>query len=130
MPGSLNEPAQKVWAALVEMLEKMPGVLAVTDGGQLERYCRYFVRWRQVENEINVLETTGGAAWKVLSQETLGDALRGLWSESHKLDAALKQVEREFHLTPSARARVGMMNALGETIRDKDKTGKKRFFSA
>lgn len=126
-PDGLGESASKVWTALLDMLEPM-GVLAVCDGGQLERYCRYFVRWRAVENEIALVESTGGAAWKVLGKEELRPVLQALWAESHKLDGALKQVEREFHLTPSARARVGLMNALGEAA--KVDNSKERFFTA
>ncbi len=125
-PAGFTDAVLKVWKTLVEMLE-LQGTLAVCDGGQLERYCRYFVRWRQIDAEIQQVATAG--SWKALGSDKLRPVIRGLWNESHRLDMALKQVEREFHLTPSARARVGLMNALGEVVAGKDDKGKKRFFA-
>lgn len=122
-PNGMPVPVAKVWHALLDKLEKMPGVLATCDGGQLERYCENFVIWYQTRDAIrklgdNRLTIAVGEKTKLVYPELLKEML--------KLDAALKQVEREFHLTPSARARVGLMNAIASES-SKEKQGLDRY---
>lgn len=117
-------PVAKVWHALLDKLEKMPGILATCDGGQLERYCVYFVRWVEIEKAIAKLGDDMLAIAHNAKSKPLFD---GLFKQSLKLDSALKQVEREFHLTPSARARVGLMNALGTAVASAADKGKERY---
>lgn len=128
-PAGMPVPVAKVWHALLDKIEKMPGVLATCDGAQLERYCYDAVLWHDAR--LAMLKLQGAAAGDLLTVEigNGSEAFDGLFKKSMKLDAALKQVEREFHLTPSARARVGMMNALGDAVKTDGKKGKARFFA-
>jgi P27 family predicted phage terminase small subunit len=106
---------RKLWSKIIRLLESMPGILSTVDGGQLERYCRYFVRWRQIEASLEKYSATGPHL--ILANEELGPVFSKLSRESLRLDAALKQIEREFGLTPSARARLGCLrNGSLETV--------------
>lgn len=114
---------RKLWSKLVRMLESMPGILSTVDGGQLERYCRYFIRWRQIEADIEKLATHGVMTALIAKPEKYDPEVlfKTLSRESLRLDAALKQIEREFGLTPSARARLGCLrNGSLETIQRDD----------
>jgi len=119
-------PVAKIWKALLDKLERMPGILATCDGGQLERYCVYFVRWHDIEVALGKL---GDNVLAIAHGKDTGPLFDKMLKQSLKLDSALKQVEREFHLTPSARARVGLMNALGEAVKTDGNKGKARFFA-
>lgn len=106
---------RRLWSKLIRLLESMPGVLSTVDGGQLERYCRFFVRWRKVE--LTLEKYTDQGPDLVLLNDKLGPVFSKLSRESLRLDAALKQIEREFGLTPSARARLGCLrNGSLETV--------------
>ncbi len=125
-PDNMPVPVAKVWHALLDNLEKMPGILATCDGGQLERYCVYFVRWHDIEIALGKL---GDDVLSITHGKQSGPLFDRMLKQSLKIDAALKQVEREFHLTPSARARVGLMNAIWDAMKDDSKKGKARFFA-
>jgi len=99
---------RRLWSKLVRLLESMPGVLSKVDGGQLERYCRFFVRWRQVEATIEDMTSKAGILTLIKSAD-FSKEFKTLSQMSLKLDVALKQIEREFGLTPSARARLGCL---------------------
>jgi len=77
-PAWLGKHAKTTWRYIVPRLADM-GVLGSTDRNTLARYCQLFVRWREAEASGDV---------------TL----------SIKLSAHLLKLEREFGLTPSARA--------------------------
>lgn len=106
-----NGEHRKLWSKLMRLLESMPGVLSKVDGYQLERYCRFFIRWRQIEADIEKL-TPRGVMATLISEPKKYDPeklYKALSRESRNLDIALKQIEREFGLTPSARARLGCL---------------------
>ena len=114
-PASLSLDAKAIWDAVLDVLQAM-GLLTVADGAQLERYCIYFVRWRQCEKNI--------AAQGMMTPIRARDPKRYIhmpadgsdpivgWEkhpqlrESRSLDKALKEIEMQFGLTPSARARL------------------------
>ncbi len=113
-PNHLGKEAKEVWRKIVKMLDTM-GVLTKVDGGQIERYCVYFVRWRQCEEHI----AKHGISYPLKSDDPTcfvgrlpdGEAVVGFVEypqvrESHRLDKALKQIEAGFGLTPSARTRI------------------------
>lgn len=114
-PPGLPATAAKVWNQVCRLLEEMK-VLSVVDGGQLERYARYLVRWRQCEDFIvehgltYPLKSTNPPAYVGTIEQT-GEFVVG-WrefpevKESHRLNEALRQIEANFGLTPSARSRI------------------------
>lgn len=114
-PRHLTEPQRKLWRQLCQMLEEMK-VLTKVDGSQLERYCIYFVRWRECEafiaaNGISYpvkSDDPGNYVGKLPGQDTavVGFQEYPQVRESHRLHAALKQIEQQFGLTPSARTRL------------------------
>lgn len=119
-PSHLTAEQKQLWSRLCKLLNGM-GVLSRIDGGQLERYAVYFVRWRECERFL----ATNGTTYAVKSDnpgQHVGklpkanpkdpDAYVVGWkhypqvAESHRLDRALKQIEANFGLTPSARTRI------------------------
>jgi hypothetical protein len=99
----LPQYAADVYRSILTDLELTPGLLTRLDGGQLERYARFTVRWRLVESEYETMIAASGSVWKVLARDELRAALRGLLAESRKLDQALKEIENNFGMTPAAR---------------------------
>lgn len=130
-PKSLPAKCRSVWDQICELLDGM-GLLSKTDGYQLERYATYFVRWRECEEFI----AKNGISYPIKSDDPAcyvgklpgsETAIVGFVEypqvrESHRLDKALKQIEANFGLTPSARTRI--------TIGDQrePEAGKARFF--
>jgi len=94
------------------------GVLAKNDWPQLERYCVYLERWRRCEKQI-AKEGMDYATEDLVKEHAL---LR----ESHRLDKALKQIEANFGLTPSARTRLTVVPGPAA----EPAGGKSRFFKA
>lgn len=107
-PRNVTNEARELWTAVTRMLDNM-GVLTTVDGGQLERYCLMFVQWRQMQRVIGKLNTTDELLIASLRNDELRSVLRNAWAEAHRLDAALKQVEMQFGLTPAARARLACL---------------------
>jgi P27 family predicted phage terminase small subunit len=125
------------------MLDNM-GVLTTVDGGQLERYVVYYLRWRQCEAFIAQMGMTyaiksddptyfiakppkadGTAPPGATPPAVIGFAEYPQVKESHRLDAALKQIEAQFGLTPSARTRLQAAPPATEP----NPQGKSRFFA-
>lgn len=104
---SLPEHAKAIWQAIIADLLSVKDLLTRVDGPQLERYARYVVRWRLVEDESDKMIATAGSAWMVLANDDLRPALRGLWAESRRLDQAMKEIEGNFAMTPADRRRLG-----------------------
>lgn len=95
-PDWLGKGAKNIWRRLVPQLEAM-GVLAICDRNALARYCDLVDRYIQVsttrmEGQLNVLL---------------------------KLTPVLIRLEREFGLTPSARAGLSI-----ETVNPRENRGK------
>lgn len=112
-PSKLAGEHKRIWEKLIEILDDMD-VVTTADGWQLERYARYFVRWRQVEEAI---EKMGENHLAIAAGEKTGPAFRHLSRESMRLDTAMKQVEACFGLSPAARARLGcLLHGGGEKV--------------
>lgn len=113
-PAHLTDPQRAVWRRLCRLLDDM-GVLTHADGCQLERYAVYYCRWRDCEGFI----AKYGISFSVKNEEPgnyivkveTGDPVVAFVEypqvkESHRLHNALRQIEMNFGLTPSARARL------------------------
>ena len=126
-PQFRNDDDKRQWNQLVDQLEQIPGLLTLIDGPQLERYARFLVRWRQLENQ---LERMKDATVAMLLKKDERQVLRLLWNESRALDLHLKQIEEKFGLTPSARTRIRLWNNVGDEAAANAKSGKgkSRFF--
>lgn len=107
-PEGMPEPVGAVWDRIVGVLEDM-GVLTVADGQQLERYARYFHEWHL--RQVMLEERYGTTDAIALAYNDEDKVLQGALRDSLKLDAALKQIENNFGLTPAARARIGALNS-------------------
>lgn len=128
VPTHLGEPQRQVWHSLCRILEDM-GLMTKADASQLERYCVYYVRWRAGEaflarQDAKHGDTVPPGCYPMFSDDADtyavpingGKALIGYVEypavrESHRLDQALKQIEIQFGLTPSARARIAIANS-------------------
>ncbi len=108
IPENTPAAALDAWRKTIEHLISTPNLLTRIDGPQLERYCRYFVRWRIVEAESEAMLTKGGSFTGPLANDDLRPALRGLWAESRRLDQALKEIEGKFGMTPGDRRSIGV----------------------
>lgn len=133
-PRTLKGEAKKLWKPLVQLLESM-GVLTVADGGQLERYCVYFARWRACEAHLakhglsyavtKEVKKQGGEEAKEKEVSSVSYREFPEVKESHRLDKALRQAEDRFGLSPSARARLQ-----AEADEEPSLNGKGRFFGS
>jgi P27 family predicted phage terminase small subunit len=141
-PSDLPPDAKKIWRRLIATLRDME-LLTIADWGQLERYCWYWLRWRACEEFI----ARNGMSYPIKSDSPtyyvakidhnssaalIGFAEYPQVSESHRLDKALKQIEANFGLSPSARTRLSVESPLQlQGIRTRDRggaCGKSRFF--
>lgn len=127
-PKHRNDSDERAWNQILDQLEAIPGLLTLIDGPQLERYSRFLVRWREVEDQI---ERVRGATIAMLMKKDERQVLRLLWHESRTLDLHLKQIEEKFGLTPSARTRIRLWDKIGDVADVEAKSGgkdKRRFF--
>jgi P27 family predicted phage terminase small subunit len=102
-PEFRNQYEREAWAILVESIRESVGPLTRLDGLQLERYCRYLIRWRMIEDK---LEKLGNVNISMLLDKDQQQTLRILWSESRAMDIALKQIEDKFGMTPMSRQKL------------------------
>ena len=111
-PDWLDEEAKRAWNVLVPMLEAMR-VLTRIDGNALARYCRLWSRWRQAEKWIE----EKGEMYPIRNEDGSVKCFQQ-WPQvaiAHKLAEQLIRLEREFGLTPSARARLQISPVCDET---------------
>ena len=106
-PEWLSAEERAVWERVTALLAEMR-LLTVADGAQLERYCRYSVRWRQCER-IMAKFTTDDMLVGGLTNEGMRPVIRNAWTESHRLAAELRRIEAQFGLTPAARASLNVI---------------------
>lgn len=136
MPGHFTGELRSLWRRLTGQLDEC-GLLTQIDWAQLERWCVYFLRWRQCEQFL----AANGTTYPVKNDDPSNyigriddkskTAVVGFKEypqvrESHRLDRALKQIEDRFGLTPSARARLRAAPAEAA----EPAAGKSRFFRA
>lgn len=95
-PDWMSKEAQAVWYEKVKQLTAM-GVLGEIDGGMLTRYCVLWVRWVQVEKQ---LETDG---WFIQSRRAKRKVTNPLVAISAELDRRLMRIETEFGMSPGSR---------------------------
>ena len=100
-PQWLGKEAKATWKKLAPLLDNM-GVLTLIDGNALTRYCVMFAEWRKLwefiepRGTIYTLKAQGKLPAAVMTWPQVRTALA--------LGEQLGKLEREFGLTPSARA--------------------------
>ena len=116
-PDWLRPEAKDYWARLMPMLQNQK-LLAECDENAIARYCQTLAKWRQSEEFLmkhgesyGMVDATGNTIIKAYLQVNL----------SIKLSEVLLRLEREFGLTPSARASLGAVENPGI---NKDKAAK------
>jgi len=97
VPKSLTKEERLIWDRVCKEIQTL-GLLYKIDGWQIERYAKFFCRWRKMEAFI---------AKNGISYESMG-AVKEFpeVKETHRLDKAMKQIEQSFGLQPSARSRI------------------------
>ena len=122
-PGWFSDEEKEIWNRVAGQLEKMD-LLATCDASALERYVRTYIKWRDCETFlkkhgfVHVAKTKDGKMMDMKSFPHVGISL--------KLGAELLRLEREFGLTPSARANM----AIERPSDEQELRGKGRFFGA
>ena len=99
-PGRLPADAAKLWDEICDQLAEM-GVLAPVDGHALERYCRMLAQWWRL---YKVIEEEGDT-YEVKGRD--GQVRHRLRPEARtvmSLHDSLLKIERQFGMTPAARA--------------------------
>ncbi len=105
-PSWLSPIGRDVWAQLAPVMTTMR-VLTTADVWTFARYCENFARWL----ELRAFLAGKGPASTVIPVKDEAGNVRYLQEipqarEYRLLDALLRQAEREFGLTPSARSRI------------------------
>jgi P27 family predicted phage terminase small subunit len=102
-PDWLTGEARTAWDELAPLLDSM-GVLTSIDGNALARYCKLWGRWvtlsAAIEKHGEVYPT------KDKNGNPLGLRILPQVRIVESLSAELRQLDREFGLTPSARSRI------------------------
>ena len=107
-PVNLSDAAKLVWNGLMPILEQMK-VLTTADKAVLERYCELFTLWQKARDVV----VAKGAVMGVyeLNRKT-GERVVVAYKDRPELkqmlmfEDKLLRVEREFGLTPAARASI------------------------
>ena len=104
-PAGLSEAAVQHWDGLIADLENL-GVLCVTDGRALGRYCEMLVKWDSI---LDLCQKHGDV---YAEQDSKGRTRVRVFEHSKfALDISdrLSRMEAKFGLTPSDRAAIGSM---------------------
>ena len=99
-PTFLSPYAKTTWKALVPMLDQM-GVLSLIDGRTLARYCELWAKWRDLAQFVQ----KNGTAYEYVTQS--GESHWRAFPQAKDLSSisdSLLRLEKQFGLTPSARA--------------------------
>ena len=111
-PDWLDQDAKAAWKQVAPLLEAM-GVLTRIDVNALARYCRLWSRWRKAEafldqhGEMYPLKHDNGQVKYMQPWPQV--AIAG------KLAQQLTRLEQEFGMTPAARTRIQVNNAIAQT---------------
>ncbi len=120
-PAWLRKEAKRAWKEITPQLEAM-GVLGRCDRSALARYCQTLAKWREAEEflmehgSVYPVKSADGSIVEIREYPQVGRAIR--------LAEQLLRLEKQFGLTPSARAGMGLSNN-PDYVRD---AGKERFF--
>lgn len=100
-PRWLRTEAKRAWKRLVPQLEAM-GVLARCDRNALARYCQTFAKWRECEEWL----MQNGSVFPIKdgSGQPVGLGEFPQVARAMRLGEQLLRLEKQFGLTPSARA--------------------------
>lgn len=120
-PDTLDEACKGVWDQVTEQLAAM-GTLAISDANAIERYCRLFVEWRNVQAFIDRMghgyalylrDKNGQFMYDDNGQKILRCRIQhpevGV---RNKLNVDLLRLEQNFGLTPAGRAGLTVQQAL------------------
>ena len=120
-PTWLRKDAKRVWKKIAPRLDAMK-VLGEIDRNSLARYCQIFAKWREAEEFL----AKHGTALPV--RNAAGDLVDFKQfpqvNLAMKLSDQLLRLEREFGMTPSARAAMATPPDKGK----KDMTKEERYF--
>lgn len=125
-PVRISEGAKKAWRSLVPILDGM-GVLSKVDRNSLTRYCVTWDLWCKAVEFVNEHGTSHVVrAWNKHTQqmEVTGNKAFQQARDIPKYSTILAQLEQQFGLTPSARARIEV-DPHGD---EKEEEGKIKFF--
>ena len=120
-PEWLGDAGRAVWSQIAPALEAM-GVLTQIDTGALGRYCELWVRWIHASKYLR----EHGETCEIRDKygESVGEAPRSQVAIVAKLSELLARLEREFGLTPAARAGI----SISENGKAKPTDEKSKFF--
>ena len=127
-PKWLRPAAKRAWRELVPQLEGM-GILGTCDRNALIRYCEVWARWRAAEEFLIQSGDMYVVRGPATSQKAVGPILAVKeYPQSQlaiRLADQLLKLEREFGLTPSARASMAKPRDNANENRGKDRFFKK-----
>ena len=115
-PDWLRPEAREVWERLVPKLARVPGLLKAVDENALARYCQTRAKWRECEDflakhgDVYAAKDRRGKVTGFVQHPQVNTAI--------KLDAALFAMEKQFGLTPSARAGLSVSDILPQNPAD------------
>ena len=101
-PLWLRAEAKEAWEEIVPRLAAVPGLLKSVDRNALSRYCQTWAKWRACEDFL----AKHGDVYPIKDAfgETTGMKQYPQVLTSIKLDQSLKDTEKQFGMTASARA--------------------------
>jgi P27 family predicted phage terminase small subunit len=111
MPQHLTPEARKEWKRVTPLLVEL-NLLTKIDRSAIERYCRIYGRWQQVEQALTAAQSLLVSAKKDPSEALMQPTPTGFLRESmlsrqaRDLAHQVEQAEACFGMNPSARARV------------------------
>lgn len=111
MPQHLSPEARKEWRRITPLLLEL-NLLTRIDRSAIERYCRLYGRWQQVEHALTAdqqrLRDEGRDVTEALTQKTPTGFVRESMLSRRAGDLArqVEMAEQCFGMNPSARARV------------------------
>ena len=127
-PSWLSKEARRAWRELLPQIDRM-GLLSKTDRNALTRYCQSWANWRRAEEwlmEHGDVYPEKDASGKVVGMKEfpqVGTAIR--------LSEHLLRFEKQFGLTPSARAGLALPRDNPHENRGKKSAeDRKRFFGS